>query len=265
MRTLEDRCPDKTVHAFDQTKNAGQVLSTSSAVLFMTTSKQNRFWLERRPNIKSTNAFRTMNLMSTHRNQVSIELLDFLERFFSKPLYCIGMECNSFIPTDLAKQRNRLERTDLVIGGHDGNKHGVWPEGISERIRIHEAFRRNWEASDLESLFLLEVIKALKDSVMLDGGGNQVTASILEESGCTENSQVIAFRTATREDHLTRFAPPNAGKTIAGVIQNDASLSAEVMDTGRVCVDLMERREHGLTHMGIQWSCGVVIEVNRSH
>ena len=92
-----------------------------------------------------------------------------------------------------------------------------------------------------------------------------MTAFLPELSCCAENREVAAFGAATGKDDFAWFAAPNVSDAVASIIQKGARAAADVMNAGRVAVDIAKVREHRLFHGRIERSSGVVIEINRPH
>src|SRR5256885_15235227 len=85
----------------------------------------------------------------------------------------------------------------------------------------------------------------------------------LEKPCRAKDSQICALGSAACENNFTGFAAQDFGSPITSFIQNSTGLPANVMDAGRVAKELSQVWQHGFTHLSIQGSRGIVIEVNR--
>lgn len=83
--------------------------------------------------------------------------------------------------------------------------------------------------------------------------------------GGAEESEVIAFGPATGEDDFAGPAFPNVSHSLAGVVQERASVTADPVQAGRISVTLAEKRQHLISNTGIEGSGSVVVEVNGGH
>lgn len=101
--------------------------------------------------------------------------------------------------------------------------------------------------------------------MMFHSRGNEVATGRLSQARRAENSEVDAFRSAAREDDLTRFAAQDGCGAITRVIKNGASLGAYMVNTRWISPNIAKKRKHRLAHRGIKRGCRIVIEVNGPH
>ena len=116
---IEDRFFDEPLQGFNHSHNASEVFRTCSPFVFVSTAESDGVRLKRGADVKNPGALWTMKFMRADRHEIGIELLNAFERFFAEPLNGIGMKNYAFFAADSAKLRDRLDRSDLIIGSHE--------------------------------------------------------------------------------------------------------------------------------------------------
>ena len=94
-----------------------------------------------------------------------------------------------------------LNRSDLVVGVHDGNQNGFRADGCLHVSRSHQAFRADRQIGYFKAP-ARQVPANFKYSRVLEAGGDNVVALFVQTPGHAQEGVVVGFRAATGEDHL---------------------------------------------------------------
>src|SRR5204863_3277223 len=121
------------------------------------------------------------------------------------------------------------------------------------------------QIGDFEALFIHEIFTTVENSVMFDRTGDNVAPFSAKVAGRSEDRQVIAFSSATRENDLARLAFPDLRHPFSRIIQERPRPSADVMHARRIAVNLAEERDHHFPDLWIQESGRIVIKINTRH
>lgn len=231
----------------------------------MTTPKEDGIDKLGRMNEKSAGAFWSVNLVGAEGNEIGVELGNRMKGDLAERLHRVGMKDHAPFAADQTKRRDRLNGAGLIVGGHDRNEGGVGADGGTQVVGIDESGGIHGQVSDAEALAAAEVIEAVKNGVVFDGGCDQVASLVAEAAGDTEDREIAAFGAAAGEDHLTGLATQEMGRPIPKEIQLTPGFATDVMDAGRIAKGLLEKRQHGQPHLGVERSGGVVVQIDRPH
>jgi hypothetical protein len=106
----------------------------------------------------------------------------------------------------------------------------------------------------------------MKDSVMLDGRGNDF---VLSRSGPRQgkslNGVIVSFRAAAREENLVGSGTDPFCHAIAALFKNTSCLPAKGVHRRSVSEAAPEDSNHRLNHLRIQRSCRAIIEIDAIH
>src|SRR4030095_15962788 len=91
-----------------------------------------------------------------------------------------------------------LDGADLIVRCHDRDENSVWSNGTRERVQANTTLRIGPQMRDFEPFLFREIIKGVKDCVVLDRRGDEVPAFVPEESRCAEERAVDTLRAADR-------------------------------------------------------------------
>src|SRR5579872_3980136 len=126
----ENRVFQKSLRSIRKTRYASQIFGTRATIIFVTSAENDGIRVQRRFDKKCARSFRTMKFMGANGNQVGIELVNVLKRFFAEPLDSIRMKKDSALAANSPKFRDRLNSADFVVGRHQRNQSGVWPQSV---------------------------------------------------------------------------------------------------------------------------------------
>ena len=206
-----------------------------------------------------------MKLVGADRDEVGVELPNRRERELAEDLHGIGVKNHAARTTQRPDRRDRLERAEFVVGGHDRDERRVGAQGAFDGAQGHLPGGIHRQVGDREPLVPLQILKTLQHRVVLDGRGDQVVALGAQMPGGAEDREVVALGAAAGENHLARLGPEHGGDPVPGVVQQRPRPSADLVNARRVAPDFPQKRQHRLPDRWIERRGGVVIEINRRH
>ena len=114
------------------------------------------------------------------------------------------------------------------------------------------------QVGDLEALGL-QILHAVQDGVVLNGGGNDVLAALAVALDGGVDGPVVGLSTAGGEEHPVGFCAQNGGDLAAGVPEGMGGVDAEAIQSAGIAPALHHGGGHGLdgflTGLG---GCGIV-------
>ena len=126
---------------------------------------------------------------------------------FSISLYCIRMKNDLRIVSfdHLHRFLDRLYRSHFVVDIHHRNQDRILTQRFFQCVKPDSSRRVNRKICDTESLFLLQMTHRIQNSRMFDRGSDQMISSPFICPRHTDQSQIIAFRTAGRKKDFFRI------------------------------------------------------------
>jgi hypothetical protein len=85
----------------------------------------------------------------------------------------VGVEQNTSFLAKCADLLDGLDRSDFIVGVHDGHQRGVFADGLLQVFQTDDPFFVHGEKLDAEAL-LSQLVQRVKDGVVLEGGGYDV-------------------------------------------------------------------------------------------
>jgi hypothetical protein len=168
----------------------------------VTSAVDQRLKLKASPDIKRTDAFRGVELVTGDRQHIDAEFVH-LGWDFSDRLRCVGMKADSMLPRDRADFRERLDGTDFVVGVHDADQQRLWRNGAAHILRIDQACSIHRKVCD-QTAEPLEKPAGRKNRGMLDGRGDYVCPTSVRCEERALDGQIVCFAAATGEYDLVR-------------------------------------------------------------
>ena len=105
--------------------------------------------------------------MSGNRKQVAANAL-YVDRNFPRRLYCVRMEVHIGFGGDFADPFDRLQDSGFIVGQHDGDEPGVWPQGATNIVRINQALAVDRNIGDF-AVGCRQMLAGIQHRMMLDG------------------------------------------------------------------------------------------------
>jgi len=112
------------------------------------------------------------------------------------------MQKDAARPGEVCNLCNGLDGADFTIGVHQGDPHGVRPQGRLHRFRINAPECIDRQHGDVPSV-LFQPLEGLAHRGLFHGAGYQMTAAIPRGAGDATDGQVVGLGGATGKDDLT--------------------------------------------------------------
>ena len=157
----------------------------------MAAAKKNWFKLQRGTQVKSTCAFWTVKLVRTEGNKISVELVYPIKGFLGKPLHRVRMKQDAAFPAKRANLCDRLDGSNLVVGRHDRDQNRILAQRGANRVNADSTFRIDRQVSHIEAFFMEKVFARMQDSVVLDGGRDDMPALFAAKSCRAKHREVV--------------------------------------------------------------------------
>ena len=149
-----------------KTDDSGNVFRCGTLTAFLLTAVDEVFQANPLANIKHSHAFRTVQLVGARGKHIDTQLID-IDRNMSEGLDRIGMEGDSMGFRDLSQACDRFDRSDFVIGKHDGCEDGVFPDRRFELPGVDKPVAAYGKVGNLKT-FAFERLARMQDGVVLD-------------------------------------------------------------------------------------------------
>ena len=170
-----------------------------------------------------------MEFVGADRDKVGVELMNVCKRLFAKPLDGVGVEDCALLTAKCTQLTHWLDRTDLVVGGHDRDEDGVRAQCLLQCCHTDSAFAVHREPCDLKTFFFRQILEALKCGMVLNCGRNEVPAPVLEQACGAQDRQIIALGAAAGKDDFARSAAEDFRHPVASVIEQSAGLTPDMV------------------------------------
>ena len=122
--------------------------------------------------IEHTHTLWRMELVAGHGEHVNIHVFH-IDRQMTRSLHGIGVEGDALFAAESADFLHGLDRADFIVGKHNGDKGGIFPNGGFQVFQADDAVFMHIEQGDLEPL-LLQLFKRVENGMMLKRGGNEM-------------------------------------------------------------------------------------------
>lgn len=139
-------------------------------------------------------------------------------------LHGVGVQRHVELPCHLGEFTNRQDRTDLVVGPHDGGQGdivGVAGDGLAQGVGVDPAVRVDREVLDGGALVLTEPVHGVEHGVVLDGAGEDAGAGrVGVAAGPVQalDGEVVGLGAAGGENDLAGAGTERLGERLAGLL-----------------------------------------------
>ena len=213
------------------------------------------------PHPERADALGPVNLVTRERGHVDLHLLH-VERHLADALHGVDVEQHTFFPRHLAELGDGLDRADLVVRQHHGDKDGLVRDRLAQLLRGDPAELVRRQVVDLETL-PLEPLGGIQRRLVLGADRDDVIALFLVELSGALQGQVDALGGARGEDQLLLVAADQRRDLLAGPVHRLFGLPPErVAARSRVAELGREVRHHRLQHPRVERGGGVVVHVD---
>ena len=163
---------------------------------------------------------------------------------------------------DRGELGHRLDRADLVVRMHHRDERGLGGDRFAQPIGCDDAGVIDREQGGAPSA-ARERAERIEDSLVLDGAGDEMTASGgLERVGRAANREVISLGAAAGEHDLRRIAVHERRDRASRVVHGGLRLMAEVMHARCVAEGFARRTHDGLGHFWRERGRRVVVKID---
>lgn len=139
--------------------------------------------------VKSADALRSVQLVSTDRHQINWGFAD-IDRQLANALSGISMEKDFFGSAKLANLFNRLLHTDLIVHMNDTDRQGVRSDCLLEDLEVNKTVSLHWQVSHIEAL-VFKVSAGVKDALVFNLGRDEVLLVFTVEASQTFEAKII--------------------------------------------------------------------------
>ena len=179
--------------------NSRYIFRTGTDIFLLFTAKYDWFYLHMFINIKHSDPFRSMDLMSTDGTHIHLQALR-VNVILSKPLHGIHMEQNVLVIRfyHAGSLLDWLYGSHLIIHIHHRYKDRVFTECILQCIQTDSSKAVHRKKCNTKS-FLFQIAHRINDRRMLNSGCNQMIPCSSIRFCCPDQCQIITFRTSRGE------------------------------------------------------------------
>src|SRR5579872_1235682 len=242
---------------------ARNIFGAGSTIALMMAAIQNRLQRRSLPDIKSANAFGSLNFMTANRIEIDAELAD-VDWNFPRRLHAVAVHGDARRASDLRNLGHRLDRAQLIIRVHHRDKNRVRAQRAADVVRIDHAISANGNIGSLHAL-AFQLSARIQNSRVLNGGGDNVLAWKRMMPDGAENGKIVGLCAAAGEHDLGELATGERSGLAAGLLELLLRHLAIMMDTGGVSVNFEKHWAHGVENLVRHRGCRVVIEVKALH
>ena len=211
--------------------------------------------------VQGTDAFGTVHLVRTHGEQINVHALD-IKRNLAIRLSRIRVEQHPVFAGDASDFLQRIDGADLVVPAHQRNEDRVRTNRLLQLLQTDATVLINIEESDLVAL-LFQVVIGVNHCLVFNGAGDDVASLVLVEIRNAKDSDVIRFRSSTREDNLLAARANQATEHVPCASNSFFSSPAKGMvAAGSVTIDFREIRQHRLHHPWVSRRSSVVVKID---
>ena len=162
-----------------------------------------------------------------------------------------------------ADLRERLDRPDLIVGGHDGDEGRIGPEGGSHIFHPDHAVLIYVQKLDLKAL-LFQPLKGMKYGMVFKFAGNDMPFPPLCPRQCRgTDGLIVRLAPAGGKVDFIWFGVQARRHGFTGSSHGLRRPVPNTVGAGRIAVDLVEVGQHGLFRGGAHGRSGRVVSVNQ--
>ena len=173
------------------------------------------------------------------------------------------MEKNARFPADSPDFRNGLNCPDLIIGIHHRYNRGVRGNGFLYLLGSDVPLAVYRKISNPAAL-PLQMLAGVQNGMMLKIGGDNVIFSFgFQRFYCTFQCPVVRFCAAPGKINLGGLRIQRRCHLAACFLNGFPGIPANGIDTGRIAVMLLQKREHRPQYMIADLGCSRIVRINK--
>ncbi len=210
-----------------------------------------------------SHALGAIELVRGQRQQVDVHLAD-VHRHVADGLHRVRVEDDLSLAADGADLPDGLNSPDLVVRVHDRDEDRPVRDGGPDIVGIDEAGAVHRNGSHFQPMPLQELGR-VENRVVLDGGGDDVAALLLEGDADADEGLIVGLGATAGEDDLLRIGPEQVCDVAAGRLHPLGRLPAGGVQARRIAPLLLVVGQHGLNDLGPRGRGRGVVEVDSFH
>ena len=130
---------------------------------------------------------------------------------------------------------DRLNSPDLVVGQHHADQYRLVGYSMPDLLGIDEAVFVHREVGHIKTE-LLKLMAAMQNGMVLDAGGDDVIAQVLQREGDPLESGVVRFGAAAGEHYLAHAGAKDARNGLSCVVGGLAGILSQCVNAGWIAV-----------------------------
>ena len=177
----------------------------------------------------------------------------------ARRLYRVRVEQHGALPAQRADLRDGLDRTDLVVGVHNGDEGGILTDRRRDVLRPHKA-EGIWIQPGYREAFQLQLSAGIQHGVMLKGSCNNVIFTLFPQAfGHSLNGPIVGFAAAGGEEYLRWQRADTGSHLLPGKPDGFCRVPAFSVEAGWVAIIVLQIGQHRGQHFfGYRGGCRVV-------
>ena len=249
---FERRC-----HAHD----TGDILRTGALAALLGAALDQVRQCQTTTAVQRTHALGAVELVTGEAEHIDV-LFSHVDVQMTCHLDSIGMEQNAGFLTHSADLGNRQHRADLVVGIHDGDQTGIFPNGVLHLLGGDVVTLGNVQKGHLVAQFF-QFLQGMQHSMMLESGGNDVLFALsCAQSGCGKNCLIVGLAAAGGKINLSGVTAQAIGHGLPRFVQDFLCLLTYRVQAGGVAEHFIKIRQHCLHRQTAGGSGCCIISIN---
>ena len=190
------------LHREPQSRDRRDIFRAGTKRPLLTAAVKHRQDMRLFVDIQKSAAFRSMQLVSAHRQQIDTDTPR-IDQHFPIRLHRVHMkQCfRRTLMDDLRDLLHRFDRTDLIVHMHDRNQNRIAAQHRPQLFRRHHAVFVHRQIAYLKAFFF-ECRHRIVHRRVFDHRRHNMPALPLLCARCPENRQIVAFRAARGKNNL---------------------------------------------------------------
>jgi hypothetical protein len=181
-------------------------------------------------------------------------------RDFADRLHRIRMHCAALLLDLFCDLGNGKNNTRFVVGPHKRYQRIPVNRALFQCSHVEQPVFVNADFSKTRAAFGQRAA-AIADGRMLDRRGNQTGLRAVPSEKPLYRA-VIAFRTAAGENYFGRIGVQQSRDLFARPVDMFFYHAAETVNTRRIAIGVLEKREHGVKNFRRYAGCRIIIKID---
>jgi len=239
------------------------IFGAGTEIVFVVGAMDLFFERDATADIEGADALGSVKLVAGDGEQINPQLID-ADRNLAGRLGGVAMEHGAVGVGDGRQFGDGLDGADLVVGVHDADQEGLFPESGLEVAGGDHAIPVNRQNREFKAQGL-EMRGHLDDGGMLNRGNDEMISLVAMGQAIALEGEVVGLGAAAGEEDLVGVATEQGGDLGARLLDGAPALLAVPVGAGGVAEGGDNERQHGGGDLGVDGCGGVVIEIDRQH